>query len=196
MLKKLTLTVALALTSGVYAQGIPVIDVAGLAQAIQQLLAWEKQYQQMYEQLLSQKQQLSAAQTQLGSVTGNRNLGQLHNYIPGPSLDPALMQSLQQAQDAQAVVSSSQAQLAALQSTIDGRSRQIQQLMAGINTTTDLKGAQELAARISAEQVMVTSEGNSAAVLAQARELRLRQLEEAQNAERLRRLSSPNSFGR
>lgn len=196
MLKKLIVSVAAAWAFSASGQGIPVIDVAAIAQAIQQLLAWEKQYQQMYEQLQNLRQQLSTAESQLSSTTGTRNLGQLYNAIPRPALDPALMRSLQQGESAGQVVSASKAQLAALQGDIEARSRQIQQLMNGINATSDLKGVQEISARIASEQVMVTSEGNSATVLAQTREMRLRELDQIRSEELLRRLSAPNGFGR
>jgi RNA polymerase sigma factor (sigma-70 family) len=41
---------ALSGTAPVRAQGIPVIDVANLAQAVQQVTAWARQYQQMMQQ--------------------------------------------------------------------------------------------------------------------------------------------------
>ncbi len=61
---------ALASMSPAHAQGIPVIDVANLAQAIQQVASWARQYQQMIQQY----QQL--VQT-YGSLTGRRNLGEI-----------------------------------------------------------------------------------------------------------------------
>ena len=62
--------------------GIPVIDVANLAQAIQQVLSWVQQYQQMVQQLQGQAQQISA-------ITGGRGMESLmpmtnvaRNYLP------------------------------------------------------------------------------------------------------------------
>lgn len=62
--------------------GIPVIDVANLAQAIQQVLAWAQQYQQMVQQY-QQLQQSYAA------ITGGRGMEALmpvsnlaRNYLP------------------------------------------------------------------------------------------------------------------
>ena len=59
MIKKLmaSLAVAVACTGPVFAQGIPVIDVASLTQAINQVLAWEQQYKQMLQQLQQMQQQ-------------------------------------------------------------------------------------------------------------------------------------------
>ncbi len=62
--------------------GIPVIDVANLAQAIQQVTAWAQQYQQMVQQLQGQAQQIQA-------ITGGRGMEVLmpmtnaaRNYLP------------------------------------------------------------------------------------------------------------------
>jgi type IV secretion system protein VirB5 len=62
--------------------GIPVIDVANLAQAIQQVLAWAQQYQQMVQQLQQMQQQYAA-------ITGGRGMEALlpmtnaaRNYLP------------------------------------------------------------------------------------------------------------------
>lgn len=59
--------------------GIPVIDVASLAQAIQSVIAWGQQYGQMteqYQQLLQQYQQMVQ---QYNALTGTRNLGDVLN---------------------------------------------------------------------------------------------------------------------
>jgi type IV secretion system protein VirB5 len=62
--------------------GIPVIDVANLAQAIQQVMSWVQQYQQMAQQI----QQLQA---QYQAITGPRGMEMLvpmsnaaRNYLP------------------------------------------------------------------------------------------------------------------
>ncbi len=44
-------TLAFNIVSPVHAQGIPVIDVAAIVQAIEQVRAWEGQYQQMIQSL-------------------------------------------------------------------------------------------------------------------------------------------------
>jgi type IV secretion system protein VirB5 len=62
--------------------GIPVIDLANLAQAVQQVASWIQQYQQMVQQLQGQAQQISA-------ITGGRGMETLmpmtnaaRNYLP------------------------------------------------------------------------------------------------------------------
>ena len=67
----------LALVTGLFSggqafAGIPVIDGANLAQAIQQVMAWAQQYQQMTQQI----QQL---QQQIESVTGSRGFSSALN---------------------------------------------------------------------------------------------------------------------
>lgn len=62
--------------------GIPVIDAANLAQAIQQVAAWVQQYQQMVQQIQQLRQSYAA-------ITGNRGMEKLlplsnaaRNYLP------------------------------------------------------------------------------------------------------------------
>lgn len=89
-LKKLTVAAALSLgifSSNAAHAGIPVIDVAALTQAIQQVISWGQQYGQMadqYQQMLQQYQQLVQ---QYDAVTGTRNLGDVLN-------NPALQQAV------------------------------------------------------------------------------------------------------
>ena len=67
--------------------GIPVIDVASLTQAIQQVVAWGQQFGQMtdqYQQMLTQYQQMVR---EYNAVTGTRNLGDIIN-------NPALQQAV------------------------------------------------------------------------------------------------------
>jgi len=67
--------------NGVRAQGIPVLDVANLIQSIQQVLDGVTSIE-------NQVQQIRQLQSQLSSINGMRNLGQvfnnplLHNYVP------------------------------------------------------------------------------------------------------------------
>lgn len=62
--------------------GIPVIDVANLAQAIQQVMSWVQQYQQMVAQI----QQLQAQYAAITGPRGMENLLQMsnaqRNYLP------------------------------------------------------------------------------------------------------------------
>lgn len=67
----------LALAAGIFSgghasAGIPVIDGANLAQAVQQVLAWAQQYEQMANQIQQLQQQIDA-------VTGGRGFSSLLN---------------------------------------------------------------------------------------------------------------------
>lgn len=68
-----------ALGSNAAHAGIPVIDVAALAQAIQQVMAWGQQYQQMAQQYQQLTQQFQQLQQTHNSLNGIRNLGDVMN---------------------------------------------------------------------------------------------------------------------
>ena len=55
--------------------GVPVIDVANLFQAVQQVAAWLQQYEQMVESIQQLRNQYAQLQTTYNSMTGNRGLG-------------------------------------------------------------------------------------------------------------------------
>lgn len=137
------------------AQGIPVIDVAAIAQAIEQVRAWEQQYQQMQQQLLQQQQILQ-------NTTGTRNLGTAVNEITQPILPPDIDQQIAATPDHQALNRLAVSQFGRLNQALQTRSTQIQQLMQQINATNDAKSIQELTARIQAEQVMASNEAKEA----------------------------------
>lgn len=59
--------------------GIPTIDVANLAQAIMEVLAWGEQYGQMIEQIQQLEQQYDQAVQQYNSLNGSRGLGDILN---------------------------------------------------------------------------------------------------------------------
>ena len=67
--------------------GIPVIDVASLAESIQQVLAWGQQYGQMSQQYQQMLQQYQQQIQQYQALTGTRNLG---NILNNPSLQQAV----------------------------------------------------------------------------------------------------------
>ncbi|RUR71891.1 P-type DNA transfer protein VirB5 [Variovorax guangxiensis] len=82
-LKKLVASIAIAtgmvgVTAPAHA-GIPVLDAANLAQAIQEVIAWGEQYSQMAEQITTMKSQLDQMKQQYQALTGNRNLGDIAN---------------------------------------------------------------------------------------------------------------------
>lgn len=80
-LKVISLLLITPISAPVYATGIPVIDVANLANSIQNIVKWSQQLQQMSAQLDEQKKQFD-------SLNGLRNVGKLlkndllSQYIP------------------------------------------------------------------------------------------------------------------
>jgi len=183
-MKTLAVTVIMFVSVSAFAQGVPVIDASNLAQAVQQVAAWEKQYAQM-------QQQISSLQSQLQSITGTRNLGTILNdpslqqYLPNnwqsllgsSNLSGTASDIYNQNKKYDACVSligdakticqgvaakPSQDQGAAEDAYVKAQQqmKQIQSLMAQINQTNDPKAIAELQARISAEQAMILNTQN------------------------------------
>lgn len=180
---------ALTLTAPLIAraQGIPVIDVANLAQAVQQVT-------HDITAINNQIQQITQLQAQLNSLTGQRLLGMvandplLQNYVPANAFAPinavtesgygALTATAKALRDAtmvyncldrtgnartecQATLAQPYQQKGLLQDAMAaaaGRLTQITSLMRQINATTDAKGVQEIQARIGAENALLAHE--------------------------------------
>lgn len=172
--------------------GIPVIDGANLAQAIQQVTAWAQQYQQMVEQI----EQMQQAYNNLNGV---RNMGSLVNnpasrkYLPDDyqtilsngvgqweairdaarKFDMATS-SLAASSDAaqafeqvakQAAINRAGAEEAYKMASY--RFSDIQVLLDRVNSAPDAKDIADLQGRIQAEQVMMQNEANKLQMLAQ-----------------------------
>lgn len=146
---------ALSITTSAFSQGIPVIDVAAIVQAIEQVRAWEGQYQQMM-QSLQQQQQL------IQNTTGSRQLGQVSNAITSTVLPPDIGRQLTTTRTHDELNSLALQNFGALSQAMQTRASQIQELMRQINSTQDAKSIQELTARIQSEQVMATNEAKEA----------------------------------
>ena len=182
------------LTGNTAQAGIPVIDKTAIVQAIQQVLAWQQQYQQMVQQY----QQL---QQQYASLTGSRGLGDiinnpaLHGVVPADvkTVYQAIQQSggqgltgtAQAIRDAtkvydcqgrsgtdlstcQAFLNTNAQSQAFSQNALNlltQRVTQIQGLQSQINTTGDPKAIAELQARLTAEVAQVNNDSNRLAVL-------------------------------
>jgi type IV secretion system protein VirB5 len=190
MHKRLTLLAYAMLCMGAAparSQGIPVIDAANLAQAVQQVI-------HDITAINNQVQQITQLQQQLSSLNGMRNLGNilnnplLTNYVPaeaytlvnavntsGYSGLSATAKSLRDqgmvynCMDLDGTLRTAcQASLAQpyqhkglLQDAMRaaaGRLSQINALMDRINTTTDQKAVQEIQARIGAENALLAHE--------------------------------------
>ena len=84
-LARLITAAALTAAVGSANAGIPVIDVANLAQAVEQVIAWGQQNAQMVEQINQMRNQYAQLQSTYNSMTGNRGLGTLLNGRCSPS---------------------------------------------------------------------------------------------------------------
>lgn len=178
-LAALAVFVSVAASSApVFATGLPVLDIANLGQAMQQVAAWQQQYTQM--------------QSQISSMTGDRGMANLlpgsRTYLPadwssamttlnqgGGTSYGALAQAAQQIKNAQSVLSqqqtstmtpqmqqyvekirnlsaSQQAIGQAAYSTAAQRVNTLQTLTNSLNGQTDPKAVMDLQARIQSEQ--------------------------------------------
>lgn len=172
--------------------GIPVIDGANLAQAIQQVTAWAQQYQQMVEQI----EQMQQAYNNLNGV---RNMGSLVNnpasrkYLPDDyqtilsngvgqweairdaarKFDMAtssLAASSDAAQAFEQVAKQAAINRAGAEEAYKMASQRfsdIQVLLDRVNSAPDAKDIADLQGRIQAEQVMMQNEANKLQMLAQ-----------------------------
>ncbi|BDU56960.1 type IV secretion system protein [Limnohabitans sp. TEGF004] len=177
-LKRITCSLLFVVSMTSFGQGIPVYDNTSVLTAIQQLLAWEKQYQQMYQQYMNQLQQIQQQQQQIANMSGTRMLGMANNGITNPILSGDIQQQMSQAKSKQALINTTGQQLRNLMQASQARSAQIQGLMGAINQTNDAKGIAELTARIQAEQVMTANEEKEAQLLNQLKVLQHEQRDE------------------
>lgn len=195
-LKRIICSLLLVASMSSFGQGIPVYDNASVLTAIQQLLAWEKQYQQMYQQYMGQIQQIQQQQQQIANMSGTRMLGMTNNAITNPILSGDIQQQLNQATSKQALIDATGQQLKNLMQASQARTSQIQGLMGAINQTNDTKGISELTARIQAEQVMTANEGKEAQLLNQLNTLQRQQQDEDLRTKRSNALiRHPSSLG-
>ena len=188
------LTIVAMLASAEQASAMPVFDAAALAQAIKQVDAWRKQFEQMTAQLKQMQDQNAA-------LTGSRGLG---NILNDPQLRATVPADAAQLLDAvrahgsgaltaqaadirrasmiydcqdrsgvdqttcQAFLNNS-AQAGALQQNamvrLNQRMDQINGLRGQINATTDPKSIAELTARLVAESAQVANDANRLVIL-------------------------------
>lgn len=183
----LAASLLLACAPQAHAGGIPVIDVANLAQTVQQVM-------NDITKIKNQVDQITKLQDQLKSINGVRNLGDvfnnpaLANYVPahaytllneitssgyaglgttGRSLRDAGMvyncadRTGPARLSCQAALAQPYQQKGLLQDAMkaaSGRLSQIRSLMGQINATNDQKSVQEIQARIGAENALLAHE--------------------------------------
>lgn len=219
-----TLLVALVLTcasgyGGKAHAGVPVIDVANLMQAVEQVRAWVQQYQQMERDY---NQQIRYYQ----SVTGNRGLAnlfnspalrelmpndlvQIYNRVNGGGLSGAaaslrasqrvynctgllLAADELRCQTALNQIAERQVHIRSAYDGMVGRTEQIDKLREEINTTEDLKAVGELQARMQAEIAQVSNDQNKVATMVQMADMQEAVTRQNQQEVMLENLQSPD----
>ena len=188
-----TLAVVVGLSMGNAAHaGIPVIDATSIAQQIQQVVAWGKQYAQMV-------QQIAQLQQQFENMSGSRGMASLVNnpasrqYLPadystilssGVGNWAAIRAAAQKFDVSSTTLSGGSdaaqafnqvAKQAALNragaeegyKTASQRFEDIQVLLDKVNNAPDAKDMADLQGRIQAEQVMMQNEANKLQMLQQ-----------------------------
>lgn len=177
----ISISTSLITSTNSIAAGIPVIDVAGLAQATATVV-------NLKTQIENQISQIRQAEAQFKSITGSRNLGQLfnnpalRNYLPenyanlydaiksgnNAQMSRALDQIAQQEKNYSSQKNGKQryeTQMLLNKATsvqaLEAQSKRldnIQSLMDQINFATDTKAAQDLANRLAVEQANIQTE--------------------------------------
>lgn len=189
-LKRLLASTALALSMTGFAApahaGVPVIDLANLAQAIQEIVAWGQQAADMVQQYNKLQQQYTQMITMTSKMDGARNLGSILN---NPAITSALPTEMQNAASillspttttssptaisnmisafgitvptgGNAQVNSLADQLLKSQGILQSaqtRETQITQLGSKIDTSADIKEATDLVARAQLENARITN---------------------------------------
>lgn len=149
---------------------IPVTDVASIAKAVEQLTAWKKQYDQMTQQIGVQKSQLE-------SLTGTRNLGQIvDNMGVNATVPQEIADQWRALTRHEQLVSAALTRTKAALSATQTRADQVRALMAAINSTNDPKAIAELQGRIQAENALVATD---------MQRIQLMQMQQSQNQQRI-----------
>lgn len=219
-IKSIIFATAISMVPAMSHAGIPVIDGASLAQAINQVMAWQQQYTQMVEQLKQQAEQIAA-------TTGNRGLANIYNNMDLQKVVPSNTQEIYNAINqygshgltgaAQAIRSATQvyncedltgetqklclgamngnaqtlANLNDALAKVSGRTSQIQQIQNAIATTSDPKAIAELQARLQAEAAQVTNDQNRISLMVAMAKGQQDELIRRSNELRLQRSARP-----
>jgi type IV secretion system protein VirB5 len=215
LIKKLFGTFALLSMGNAAHAGIPVIDAASLAQAMQQVAAWTKQFEQM-------KDQFTQLERQYGNLNGVRGMGSLANNPAMRQYLPANYQTILSNGYGNAAAIRSSSKVYGIESTSldagsdtakafeananqaainravseDGyaqasaRFAGIQTLLDKVNDAPDAKDIADLQARIQAEQVMQQNEQTKLMMFGQ-----LAQAQRDLQAQKSREISMKNGRG-
>lgn len=165
----MVVTAAWLAAAAAHAQ-IPVTDVAAIAKSVEQLVAWKKQYDQMVQQIGLQRSQLE-------SITGKRNLGQIVDNVGANATVPQeIAEQWRALTKHEQLVKDGLARTTSALATTQSRADQVRALMAAINSTNDPKAIGELQGRIQAENALVATD---------MQRIQLMQMQQSQNQQRI-----------
>ncbi len=168
----------LAVSARGFATGIPVVDVASLAQAVQQVAYLSQQLQTLQSQLETTKSQLSQATNLNTYVTGNSNYASLLNsdsmYNTLPSTLSGMYSSSTSAnasslglsstntvvQDSDNVIASGMDNLDSLYADLRDRTTNIENLKTMMDSTTTPTQRQDMANRLAYESLLLQNDQN------------------------------------
>ncbi|WP_080437061.1 P-type DNA transfer protein VirB5 [Burkholderia ubonensis] len=208
--KLVAAVVAAGVVTSAQAQGIPVLDVSNLAQALLMV-------QNLQQQVQTMAQQYQTMTTQLAALTGNRGLGQILNnptlrsYLPdswqgvysqiSSGQLPSITSAVQQIQSAEGMTATTPGQqryndtlaankamaMQAYQNTL-ARLQNIQSLMQQSDLTQDPAAKADLQNRWAAEYTMVQNEQTRLNLMAKLQDIEMKLAEEQRTQEFKNRL--------
>lgn len=169
---------ALAVSARGFATGIPVVDVASLAQAVQEVAYLSQQLETLQNQLQTTKNQLSQATNLNTYVTGNSsyayllNSDSMYNTLPTTLSEMYSSSSSVNAsalgltsdnpvvQDNDNVIASSMGSLDSLYTDLRERTSNIENLKTMMNGTTTPTQRQDLSNRLAYENLLLQNDQN------------------------------------
>ncbi|MBY5246586.1 type IV secretion system protein [Klebsiella quasipneumoniae] len=192
--KNLFVLCALAVSARGFATGIPVLDAASLAQAIEEVSYLSQQLEVVKNQLETTKSQLTQATNLNTYVTGNSsyasllNSDSLYNTLPSSlsgmysssistsasSLGLTSDNSIIQANDN--VIASSMDKLDSLYTDLRDRTTNIENLKSMLNSTTTPTQRQDLSNRLAYENLLLQNDQNQIQTAVKYAELKQQQV--------------------
>ncbi|MDQ1922678.1 P-type DNA transfer protein VirB5 [Massilia pseudoviolaceinigra] len=208
-------------SSAAHATGVPVVDVANLANSAQQVLAWAEQYKQMVSQYEQMKEQYKAVTGDrgfggmakdnspfkdivpmdiadvYGSVLAGGGLTDKAAEIRGASMEYDCQERSGKDQSTCKAMLDTNAQTQAYEAkaldVLNKRMIQINTLREGISSAKDPKAIAELQARIAIEGAQVTNDSNRIAIMNAMAQTQQRAAQQVLKEREMKNMSRTNS---